>query len=142
MFVREITRLQSDVIKTLGQSLTPLIEMGLGNPLLWPTGAVVVEVTDRNSERAYKLPLTATRIGHLILLTSLRRQAGWLQNLMATPDVRYWFAGQPRLAKAFVLTPDSELAADLPKSTTCLARWLQQQSRLTGWSFAILAPRH
>ncbi|MBL8202946.1 MAG: hypothetical protein JNM09_01860 [Blastocatellia bacterium] len=141
MLVREITRLQSDVIKTLGQSLTPLIEMGVGNPLLWPTGAVVVEVMDKDSDRTYKLPLTATRIGNLLLLTSLRRQASWLQNLMAKPDVRYWFAGRPQLATAFVLTPDDELSADEPKSTTCLARWLRQQSRLTGWSFAILAPR-
>ncbi|HEX4946887.1 MAG TPA: hypothetical protein VFZ34_09495 [Blastocatellia bacterium] len=142
MLVQEITRLHSDLIKTLGQSLTPLIEVGFGNPLLWPLGAVVVEVTDKDSERTYKLPLTATRVGSLILLTSLRRQAGWLQNLMAKPDVRYWFAGRPRLAKAFVLTPDIEPAADLPTSTTCLARLLQQQSRLTGWSFAILAPRN
>lgn len=142
MLIPEFTRLQFDVIKTLGQSLTPLIEMGFGNPLLWPTGAVVVEVTDRDSERAYKLPLTATRIGNLILLTSLRREAGWLQNLMAKPNVRYWFAGRPRRAKAFVLTPDDKHAPDLPASTTCLARLLQQQSRLTGWSFAILAPRN
>ncbi|MBS1810420.1 MAG: hypothetical protein JST84_19810 [Acidobacteria bacterium] len=141
MLVQEITRLQFDVIKTLGQRLTPLIEMGFGNPLLWPTGAVVVEVTDRDSERTYKLPLTATRIGDLILLTSLRRQAGWLQNLMANSEIRYWLAGRPRLAQAFVLTPDDKHAPDLPASTTCLARLLQQQSRLTGWSFAILAPR-
>lgn len=142
MFVQEIIRLQSDVIKTLGQRLTPLIAMGFGNPLLCPTGAVVVEVTDKSSARTYNLPLTATRIGHLILLTSLRRQAGWLQNLIAKPDMRYWLAGRPQTAKAFVLTPDSEPAADLPKSMTCLARWLQQQSRLTGWSIAILVPRH
>lgn len=139
--LQEITRLQSDFLKTVGRSLMPLIEMGFGNPLLWPTGAVVVEVTDKDSEKTYKLPLTATRIGNLILLTSLRQQAGWLQNLMAKPEVQYWFAGRPRLAKAFVLTPDEEPAADLPASATCLVRLLQQQSRLTGWSFAILTPR-
>ena len=139
--LQEFIRLQSNLLKTVGSSLTPWIEMGVGNPWLWPTGAVVIEVTDKDSEKTYKLPLTATRIGNLILLTSLRRQSGWLQNMITTPEVRYWFAGRPRLAKAFVLTPDNEPSADLPASATCLARLLQQQSRLTGWSFAILAPR-
>jgi hypothetical protein len=142
MMTQEFSRVQSDFFKTVGQSLTPLIEMGFANPLLWPTGAVVVEVTDKDSAKTYKLPLTATRIGNLILLTSLRRQAGWLQNLIVKPETRYWFAGRPRLATAVVLTPDDEPAADLPASATCLARLLQQQSRLTGWSFAILAPRN
>lgn len=140
--IQEFAQMQADFIKTLGRSLTPLIEMGVGNPLWWPTGAVIVEVTDKDSERTYKLPLTATRIGNLILLTSLWREAGWLQNLIAKPDVRYWFAGRPHLAKAFVLTPGEEQTADIPASITCLARLLQQQSRLAGWSFAILAPRN
>lgn len=140
--LQELTRLPSDFIKTVGRSLTPLIERGFGNPLFWPTGTVVVEVTDKDSDRTYKLPLTATRIGKLILLTSLRRQASWLQNFIAKPDVRYWFAGRPQLATAFVLTLGAEPAADLPASATCLARLLQQQSRLTGMSFAILAPRN
>jgi hypothetical protein len=140
--LQELTRFPADFLKTVGRGLMPLIEMGFANPLLWPTGAVVIEVTDKDSEKTYKLPLTATRIGNLILLTSLRRQAGWLQNLIVKPETRYWFAGRPRLATAFVLTPDDEPAADLPASATCLARLLQQQSRLTGWSFAILAPRN
>lgn len=139
MFAQEITRLQSDFIKTVGRSLMPWIEMGFGNPLLWPTGAVVVEVADNTTGRKYKLPLTATRIGNLILLTALRRDASWLQNLMVTPDVRYWFAGRPRNAKAFVVTPEVELPTDA--RAKYLLQWLRQQSRLTGWSFAVLAPR-
>jgi hypothetical protein len=137
--LQEITRLQSDFIKTVGRSLTPWIEMGFGNPLLWPTGAVVVEVADKATGQTYKLPLTATRIGNLILLTALRRDASWLQNLIATPDVRYWFAGQPRNAKALVVTPEAELPTD--ERAKYLLQWLRQQSRLTGWSFVVLAPR-
>lgn len=138
--LQELARTQADFFKAAGRSLMPWIEAGLANPVLWPTGAVVVEVTDKHSARTYKLPLTATRIGNLLVLTSLRRDAGWLQNLIAKPDVRYWFAGRPQTAKAFVVTSD-ELPAELPPSTACLARLLQQQRRLTGWSFAILAPR-
>ncbi len=140
MFVQAITQLQSDFIKTVGRSLTPWIEMGFGNPLLWPTGAVVVEVADTTTGRKYKLPLTATRIGNLILLTALRRDASWLQNLIATPDVRYWFAGRPRNAKALIVTPDTELPTD--ERVKYLLQWLRQQSRLTGWSFTVLVPRN
>ena len=140
--LQEFMHLPANLLKTAGRNLMPWIEMGIGNPLLWPTGAVVVEVTDKDSDRTYKLPLTATRVGNLMVLTSLRRQAGWLQNLIAKPEMRYWFVGQPRQATAFVLSPDEELAADFPATATCLARLLQQQSRLTGWTFAILAPRN
>ncbi len=139
MFVQASTQLQSDFIKTVGRSLTPWIEIGFGNPLLWPTGTVVVEVADKATGRKYKLPLTAVRLGDQILLTSLRRQASWLQNLMATPDVRSWFAGRPRNAKAMVVTPDEE-APTAAAAPNCLLQWLRQQSRLTGWSFAVLAP--
>lgn len=139
--LQELARSQADFLKAAGRSLMPWIEAGFANPLLWPTGVVVVEVTDKDSARAYKLPLTATRIGNLLVLTSLRQDAGWLQNLIAKPDVRYWFAGRPQLAKAFVLSHDDESSADLPTSVSCLAHLLQQQSRLTRWSFAILAPR-
>lgn len=139
--LQELARVQSDFIKAAGRGLLPLIELGFGNPLLWPTGSVVVEVTDKDAARTYKLPLTATRIGNLLLLTSLRREAGWLQNMLATPKVRYWLAGRPQLANALVVTKEQEASAASPASVRCLARLLQQQSRLTGWSFVILAPR-
>lgn len=141
MILQAMSYLQSSFVKTVGQRLTPLIELGLGNPLLWPTGAVVVEVTEKDSPRTYKLPLTATRLGNLLVLTSLRREAGWLQNLIANPDVRYWLGGRPQLAQAVVLSPADAPSAELPASAACLAHLLRQQSRLTGWSFAILTPR-
>jgi hypothetical protein len=63
--------------------------------------------------------------------------------LIAKPEVRYWLAGRPCEATAFVFTPDQENFSDkLPPTANCLARVLQVQSRLLGISFAILTPRH
>lgn len=137
--LQAFAQVQSDFIRSVGKGLMPWIEMGFGNPLFWPTGAVVVEVADKATGRKYKLPLTATRMGNLLLLTAIRHDASWLQNLIATPDVRYWFAGQPRKAKAMIVTPDTEFPTD--ERVKYLLQWLRQQSRLTGWSFAVLAPR-
>lgn len=86
--------------------------------------------------------MLATRIGNLIVFSTVRRNSQWVKNLAAKPEVRYWLAGQPREARAFVLTPDPKTSPDqLPPNVNCLAQFLQPQSRWLGISFAILTPR-
>ncbi|MBL8192080.1 MAG: nitroreductase family deazaflavin-dependent oxidoreductase [Acidobacteria bacterium] len=125
----------------LNQVVEPLVRAGFGNPLLWPTGAIVVETTGRKSGRKINIPVLATRIGEWIIFSTIRRESQWLKNLSANPEVRYWLAGQSREAIASIVTPDQQTVKDAPPQAACLINFLQLQSRLLGISFALLTPR-
>lgn len=143
MFARALTNFQTQFFTGLNQFAEPLIRAGFGNPFLFPAGTIVIETTGRKTGRKINLPVLATRIGDLVVFSTIRRDSQWVKNLSANPDVRYWLAGAPREATAFVLTPDQEQLSDkLPPSATCLARFLQAQSRLLGINVAILTPRN
>lgn len=131
----------NEVFARLNQIVEPLVRAGVGNPLLWPTGAIVVETTGRKSGRKINIPVLATRIGKWIIFSTIRREAQWLKNLSANPEVRYWLAGQSREARASIVTPDQQTVKDVPPQAACLINFLQLQSRLLGISFALLTPR-
>jgi len=143
MFAQVLTDFQKQFFTGLNQFAEPLIRAGFGNPIFFPSGTIVIETRGRKTGRKIDLPVLATRIGDLVVFGTVRRNSQWVKNLAANPDVGYWLAGAPREATAFVLTPDQEELPDkLPPSATCLARFLQMQSRLLGINVAILTPRH
>lgn len=131
----------NEIFSRLNQVVEPMVRAGFGNPILWPTGTIVVETIGRKSGRKINIPVLATRIGEMIVFSTIRRDAQWLKNLTANPEVRYWLAGQPREAKASIVTPDLKTIKDAPPQVACLINFLQQQSRLLGISFALLTPR-
>lgn len=142
MFTQALAGLQNEFFSGLNQIAEPLIRAGLGNPLLWPTGTIVVETVGRKTGRKINLPVLATRIGEFVVFSTVRRNSQWVKNLAAVPEVCYWLAGQSRQATAFVFTPEREtLSEALPRNVECLAGFLQVQSRLLGISFAVLTPR-
>lgn len=142
MFTQMITAFQNQFFGGVNLFAEPLIRAGMGNPLFWPTGTIVVEITGRNSGRKINLPVLATRFGGLIIFGTARRNAQWLKNLKANPEVRYWLAGQPHEAIAsLIISGETTLSGQLPPQARCLANLLQQQSRLLGISFALLTPR-
>ena len=132
----------SSLFQVLNQFAEPLIRLGFGNPILWPTGTMVIETIGRKTHRTIRVPLLATRIGDLIVVGTVRRRSQWVKNLAAHPEVRYWLGGKAREATAFVFTPEQSPASDqLPARAVCLAELLRQQSRWLGVSFAVLIPR-
>lgn len=145
MFAQALADFQKEFFSGFNQFAEPMIRAGFGNPLLWPTGTIVVETVGRKSGRKINIPVLATRIGELVVFSTVRRNAQWLKNLAANPDVRYWLAGQPREATAFVFTPDEKteetISGQLPRQAECLADFLRLQSRLSGISFALLTSR-
>lgn len=142
MLAQEIFDIQKKFFSGFNQIAEPLIRAGFGNPILWPTGTIVVETIGRKSGRKIKIPVLATKLGQIIIFGTVRRNSQWVKNLLANSDVQYWFAGQPHQATAFVITPDQTGSIDdLPKQASCLAEFLQQQSRMLGFSFALLTPR-
>jgi deazaflavin-dependent oxidoreductase (nitroreductase family) len=143
MFVREMARLESEFYRGLNQLIEPLVRAGVGSPILSPTGAIVLETTGRSTGRTYNVPLLATRIGDLLLVSTIRRESQWLKNLAANPDIRYWMGGRSREATAYVITVtlNAPPLDEMPPLAGCLANALIPQSNLFGVSFAILAPR-
>ena len=142
MFTQMMTAFQNQFFAGVNLFAEPLIRAGVGNPLFWPTGTIVVEMTGRKSGRKINIPVLATRVGEFLVFSTVRNQAQWLKNLKANSEVRYWLAGQPREALACVIASgEAALSEQLPPQANCLANWLQQQSRLLGISFAILTPR-
>ena len=135
-------RLESTFLKTLNAVAEPLIRAGLGNPVCWPTGAIVLETTGRKTGRTRKVPVLATRIGSLLLVSTVRRRSQWLKNLAMHPSTRYWLGGRLHEASAFVIAPG--LAApsldEMPLLVSYLASILIPQSQFLGMGFAILAP--
>lgn len=135
-------QLESNFFKALNQVAEPLIRAGFGNPVCWPTGAIVLETTGRNTGRTYKVPLLATRVGDLLLVSTVRRRSQWLKNLAVHPRTRYWLGGRLHEASAFVMVPGLKLPSldGMPLPVSYLASMLIPQSRLLGIGFAILAP--
>lgn len=142
MFEQGLLSFQKEFFNGFNRIAEPMIRAGFGNPLLWPTGTIVVETTGRKSGQKINVPVLATRVGEMVVFSTVRRNSQWLKNLAANPEVRYWLAGQPREANASIITPEEKVSfKHLSPQTDCLAKFLQQQSRLLGISFALLTPR-
>jgi hypothetical protein len=93
--------------------------------------------------RRVRTPLAATRIqGHIIVGTFRGGRSQWIRNLEAAPAARYWLAGCPREARAFVMHADKRFRVPkwLPASLQWVVRFLSPYTR-AGWEFAVLAPR-
>lgn len=143
MMNQSLNQIESNFFKALNQVAEPLIRAGLGNPVCWPAGAIVLETTGRKTGRRYKVPLLAMRFGSLLLVSTVRRRSQWLKNLARHPSTRYWLGGRLHEARAFVMAPG--LAApsleEMPLLVNYLAGTLIPQSQLLGIGFAILVPR-
>jgi len=137
----QFLQFESNFFGALNRFAEPLVRAGLGNPILWPTGTIVLEVSGRNTGRRYNVPLVATRVGNMFVVSTVRRRSQWLKNVAAVGAVRYWIGGRAREANAFVIASGGDAPADLlPQSARCLARALSAQSRMFGVGFAILVP--
>ena len=141
MFLAGLERLEADFFRGLNQFVEPLARAGLGSPLLFPAGAIVIETQGRKTGRRSSVPLMAAVVGDLIVVSTIRRRSNWLKNIAAHPEVRYWLGGREREATAFAIGPDVETPDELPPRVSCLAAALKQHSALFGTGFAILTPR-
>ncbi|HJQ24490.1 MAG TPA: nitroreductase/quinone reductase family protein [Blastocatellia bacterium] len=142
MFAQEMTRLENEFYRGLNRVVEPMVRAGVGSPVLWPTGAIVLETTGRTTGRTHRVPLLVTRVGDLLLVSTVRRRSQWLENLAANPEARYWLAGRAHEATAFVIAQGQNAPLEeMPPLARCLANLLIPQSSLFGVSFAILQPR-
>lgn len=141
MLAQTLAEFQKQFFFGVNQIAEPLIRAGLGNPLLLPVGAVVVETTGRKTGRKINLPVLAARWGNALVFSTVRSEAQWVKNLQAHPGARYWLGGQAHEATAYVFTPtETPDLESLPAQFACLAQGLTWQSRACGLRIALLAP--
>lgn len=135
-------RLEKKFFRTLNRYLEPLIRAGVGAPRLTPVGAIVMETKGRKSGRTYNVPVLASEWSNLLLVSTVREGSQWLKNLAATPQIRVWLRGRPRLVTAYVVGADEQSATGAPAppvSVQTVLDRLKPVSRLTGAGFAVLA---
>jgi hypothetical protein len=135
-----IGRIECEFFRQLNEIVEPLVRAGIGSPGPWPTGAVIVETTGRKTGRTLNVPLLATIVGDVVLVSTVRGRLQWLRNVAATPHVWYWMHGAAREATATLLAP--ELAAAPPTSPFAdrLITALMSFAQCFGIGFALLMP--
>ena len=141
MLLAGLERLETEFFRGLNQFVEPMVRAGLGAPILFPAGAIVLEINGRKTGRRSTVPLMAALVGDLVVVGTVRRRSNWLKNLAAHPEVRYWLGGSEREATGFAIAPGIETHDDLPGRVSCLASALKQHSAMFGTGFAILMPR-
>ncbi len=88
--------------RALNAAALPAVKAGLGNPLPFGVGLVVLETTGRVSGRPRQVPLVATRCGRRINVSTVRRSSQWVKNLQAQPEAAVWIDGRRREATSSV----------------------------------------
>ena len=135
--------LEVEFFRMLNRIVEPMVRAGVGSPRLVPTGFIVVETLGRKSGQLRRSPLAATRFGRFVVVATFRGdRSQWVRNLMAQPRTRYWLAGKPRDARAFVMVDGKRfrMPKSLPVPMQKVAGFLRPYTK-AGWAFAILSPR-
>lgn len=135
-------KLEREFFRMLNRVVEPAVRKGLGSPRFVPGGLIVLESTGFKSGELRRTPLVAIRIqGHVIVSTARANRSFWVKNLQAKPRIRYWLAGKPRPAKAFVMYEGKRYRkpTSLPVSLQKITEFLAPYTK-AGWAFAVLAP--
>src|ERR1044072_4294218 len=93
-FIANPANLQAEFFRGLNRLVEPFIRVGFASAVCSPTGLIVLETRGRETGRRIKVPLLATRLGRLVMVSTFRPQSQWVNNLEAEPQVRYWLGGQ------------------------------------------------
>jgi deazaflavin-dependent oxidoreductase (nitroreductase family) len=135
--------LEVEFFRMLNRVVEPAVRAGLGSPRIVPTGFIVLETIGRKSGKLRRSPLAATRLGQYVIVATYRGgRSQWVRNLAAQPRTRYWLAGKPRDARAFVMHEDKRFRVpkSLPTGMKKVVEFLSPYTK-AGWAFAVLSPR-
>jgi deazaflavin-dependent oxidoreductase (nitroreductase family) len=138
-----LRRLEVEFFRMLNRVVEPMVRAGLGSPRIVPGGLIVLEATGRKTGRRIRTPLVATRLGgYVIVATGRGGRSQWVHNLSANPKVRFWLAGRPRDARAFVIRDGKRFRVpkSFPRPLQRVVEFLAPY-RKAGWAFAVLSPK-
>jgi hypothetical protein len=135
-------KLEREFFRMLNRIVEPAVRRGIGSPRFVPGGLIVLESTGFKSGQQRRTPLVATRfMGHVFISTGRAERSFWVKNLQKKPRTRYWLAGKPREARAFVMAPGKRYRSpvSLPQAVRKITDFLAPYTR-AGWAFVVLAP--
>ena len=92
------------LLSPINQLIAPLVQAGLGNPLLFTPGATVLEVPGRASGLMRSVPLTCYLAGNVMIIGTVRPNSQWIKNLAAADTAHVWLWGQRRRAQKLQVT--------------------------------------
>ena len=82
------------LMQPVNDLLRPLVKAGLGSPLNWTPGLVVLEVPGRQSGREYSLPLLGYLAYPYVTLATVRPNSQWVKNTAAASEPHVWVWGR------------------------------------------------
>lgn len=132
---------EADFFRALNALVEPAVRAGLGAPVLWPTGLILLETTGRASGQPRRVPLVATVLEGCVFTATVRGpRSQWMQNLAANPRARCWIAGAERSGRALLFAPGAPPPAldGLPPTARAVAEGLVAPATRCGWSVAVI----
>jgi len=90
--------------------VAPIARSGLAAPLPVGPGLVMLRTAGRVTGRRQEVPLLSMRVGHLVLVGTVRPTSHWFKNLSVDPAPEVWVDGKVRPAEAKVRTGPFNLA--------------------------------
>jgi hypothetical protein len=106
------------------------------------SGLVLIEVRGRVTGETHPVPLIGTRIGDLLLVSTLRgNRSHWVRNLESAAEVRYWLHGREGHGRAVMVNTHhrGESCRGESAAVQALAAYLAPAT-YAGWAFAIIVP--
>ncbi len=125
------------LLAPLNRVLTPAIKQGIGSPLPFTAGLILLEVVGRRSGVTRTVPLLCADYGAALVVSTVRRRSQWVDNLVANPQAFVWLRGRRRAVVARVFRGGALASPDtLP--ITVLSAAARSYSLATGTSVAVL----
>ncbi len=126
------------LLAPLNEAITPLIKAGVAAPFVNPFGLVVLQIPGRKTGRSYTLPLACWSFHNTVVVSTVRRESQWLQNLAAAETVTIWLRGRRRVATATVIV-DGNVTSGNEQQSELLLQPLRDISQVLGLSLALLS---
>ena len=101
---------KKQVFDRVNKVVAPIARSGLAAPLPVGPGLVMLRTAGRRTGRRQEVPLLSMRVGHLVLVGTVRPTSHWFKNLSVDSAPEVWVDGKVRPVEAKVRTGPFNLA--------------------------------